>query len=238
MVHAFRAVRAVILASALAALAGCSHMRSAEEAYMPEGEWPTLHHNIQARVAFDETFSSFPLFNHDARGGVGPSEQQYRRVIFWVANPEGGRPISGFVGQMAAEAVVPDGTPPLKAGDLIEVRHVRTYDYLKDFAQTGEGNAMLRLICPAGAKTGRQEQEDFKKCASQAPWLQAWGEEKRFYFGILAADSGRPYAVSLKDHKELRFTPYYDARGATLPGAVPMGSRPHIATWKYPPVPQ
>lgn len=73
-----------------------------------------------------------------------------------------------------------------------------------------------------------------KACASHAKWQTRWGEKHRYYLGIVAAPSGRPYAPHLKDHEELSFSKYYDEKGKPVPGAVPMAARPDINRWSYP----
>lgn len=230
-----------LLAGALLLLGGCTHMRPVEEVLQNGSSWASSQKtaNVQAVVAFDEDNSgliSFALFNHGARAGVGPAEKRYRKVVYTMLNSEGGRPIGKFAGIMAAMAMVPDGMPRLKTGDLIEVRFPVWFDYMKDFAVTGEGSAVLRLICPAGS-TSKTDSEAFKECASHANWHQPWGEEKRYYQGIIAAPSGRPFAPRLKDHRELAFTPYYDEIDNVLPTAVPMAPRPDINAWAYPELP-
>lgn len=220
---------ATLLLIATALLAGCSAFIVTEEE-----QWPAAQRmaNIQAVVAFDETYSGFALSNHSRRAGAAPIVKQYRKAIVTILNGDDEQPIFGKTGVAGAIALVPDGMPALRKGDLVEIRHVRLFGGLQDFDKTGDGNAVLRLLCPESPD--RKDSETFKSCASNANWQKRWGEKHRYYTGILASPSGRPYAKNLKEHKELSFTPYYDDKGAPIPAAIPMGARPDINNWVYP----
>lgn len=190
--------------------------------------------NVQAFVVFDEHHSSFATTNHSRFAGAGPSELTYRRVIVQIAHNEGGKPILGYKGIRAFLAVVPDGMSLLKKGDLVDVRATTIYDYLKNFATTGEGTAVIRLLCPGEDEATPEKIAKFRACASTRPWHQPWGEEKRYWDGIIASPSGYPFLPKLKDHTEFAYTPFYDREGNQLPAAVPRAPRPNIMTWTPP----
>lgn len=190
--------------------------------------------NVQAVVAFDEHYSSFATTNHSRYAGSGPSELAYRRVIVFVAHNEGGRPILAFKGMRFFLAMIPDGMSLLKKGDLVDVRATTYYDHLKNFATTGEGSAVIRFLCPSEDDATPIKIAKFKSCASTRPWHEPWGEEKRYYDGIIASPSGYPFLPKLKDHTELAYTTFYDPEGNQLPTAVPRAPRPSIMTWVPP----
>jgi hypothetical protein len=232
-----------LLLAALAALTGCAQVGGtmaelgrpvAQNVTFTDSSWARAqkHANVQALVLHDETYANFRMHQLHVAAGVGPQEKAYRRVVLFMVHSEGGRPLGNYKGFMRFIAVVPDGMPKLKTGDLVEARMGPVYDYLKGFADSGEGTAVLRILCPNNAR--RADQDRFRQCASVLPWHQAWGEDKRYYDGILASPSARPYAPSLRYHAELAFTPYYDTHGNPLGGAVAPAPRPDITTWPAP----
>lgn len=222
-------VAAAVVALLLAGCAGPAKMILTEEE-----DWPAAQRqaNVNAAVAFDEEYSSFALSNHLSRASATPAVKRYRKVIVQMLNGEDEQPILGLTGIAAAVALVPDGMPLMKKGDLVEIRHYRMFGSLKSFESSGDGNAVLRLLCPSSPSRG--DMAAFKACASNAKWQTRWGESNRYFTGILASPSGRPYAAHLRDHKELSFTPYYDEDGEPLAGAVQMRTRPDINRWTYP----
>lgn len=52
-------------------------------------------------------------------------------------------------GLWTTAALVPDGTPRLRKFDIVEFRNVATWRTLKDFPTTGEGNAVIKVLCSA-----------------------------------------------------------------------------------------
>lgn len=233
----------MVLALSALALGGCAQVGGtlaevgrplAEHATFTDSSWAQSQKNtnLQALVLQDEEYSTFRMSQLHVVAGAGPAEKVYRRAVLFVVHSEGGRPLGGYKGFMRLVAVVPDGMPLLKNGDIVEVRAGQVYDYLKGFAQTGEGTAVLRILCPTNSSAALQSR--FKECAQELPWLQSWGEGKRYYDGILASPSARPYAASLRAHTELKFTPFYSANGEQLPTAVVPAARPDIQTWPSP----
>lgn len=235
-------ITSTLLFSAVA-LAGCAQVGGtlaevgrplAEKVTFTDDSWSKSQKNtnVQALVLYDEEYSIFRMHQLNVIAGVGAQEKAYRRVVLYIVHSEGGRPIGNYKGFMRFVAVVPDGMPLLKNGDLVEARVGNVYDYLKGFAQTGEGTAVLRILCPAN--THRSQQERFKQCASELAWYKGWDDGQRYYNGIVAAASERPYLPKLSDHTELKFSPYYDVEGSALPQAAPPAARPDITTWPSP----
>lgn len=97
-------------------------------------------------------------------------------------------------------AIVPDQLPMLKAGDLVEIRNTRTWDSVKDFIATGEGNVVVRVICAKADPA-------FDKCVEvKGPKL---GKHKG------RGPTGTPYPASVKDYG-FTFTKRYDQKGDPL----------------------
>jgi hypothetical protein len=195
-----------------AALAGCG--TTAERAIFSDGTdgiaKRTLNANVRAMVSNDERQGGFVMNNFDRAAGVGPAERAYRRVSLMLILEDGGKPLFGrYSGMRAASALIPDGMPLLEKGDIVEVRTRAQWDGLKDFAQTGEGPAVLRIECQSSKKASKENVRRWKACADKLSWVEAWGESNRYYFGILAKLPDTPYRASLKDHTDLYFTPFY-----------------------------
>jgi hypothetical protein len=187
--------------------------------------------NIQAIVLQDESDTSFLMRSMSVSAGTGQAEVGYRKVPLFIANPAGGH-ILGLKGGYRFNAFVPDGMPMLITGDLVEVRFTAMYDYGKDFVKTGDGTAILRILCPG--TVSRSEFDTFKVCASALAWHEEWGEGNRYYDGVVASASGRPYAASLKDYDDLSYTPFWSEKGDPLPSSVAPGPRPSIKGWPSP----
>ncbi len=226
----------ILLTLTVAMAAGCAQIaRPINENFVfREDSWTASqkHANMQAAVTADEEFSSIRTRSLEVYAGAGPQELRFRRVTLIVAHSEGGKPFLGFKGHMHFEAIVPDGMPMLKLGDLVEVRVGKVYDHLKGFAQTGEGTAVLRLLCPGNLT--RAEGPAVYKCAKNLAWFEPWGEDKRYFDGIIASTSGRPYLSSLKEHTELTFSPYYNETGTLLASAVTPLDHQNINNWPTP----
>lgn len=212
-------------------LAGCGHIRTGA----PDFAKSQSMANVQGMVVFDEAYSPWGMNGlNDRVAGVGPGERVYRRVVVQIIHSEGGRPMGNYKGSRRFEAVVPDGMPLMRSGDQVDARALEWYDFLKDFAKTGEGAAVLRMTCPS---YGNNPPLVLISCASTLNWYQPWGEEKRYMDGVNAAPSDHPFKSSLKEYKSLKYSPYYDSEGNTLPNAVPMAARPDPSTWVRPKAP-
>ena len=190
--------------------------------------------NVQASVVFDEHHSGFAMTNHSRFAGAGPSELTCRRVIVSIAHNEGGKPMLGFKGMRVFLAVVPNGMSLLKKGDLVDVRATTIHDYFKNYASSGEGTAVIRLLCPSEEVATPKKIAKFRACGSTRLWYQPWGEEKRYCDVIIASPSGYPFLPKLKDYTDFAYTPFYDSEGNQLPTAVPRAPRPGIMTWISP----
>jgi hypothetical protein len=133
-------------------------------ATLPEG----MHHvNLIGTVAFDEAFAGD--YGRVAQGVLyvmaikkGSPEYRYRVV------PTNLRHLNGFLYKSDGEvtyptgAMVPDHLPELKAWDIVEVRQTGSYDVMEGFSKTGEGNAILRILC-------RKSDPGYEQCADALP---------------------------------------------------------------------
>jgi hypothetical protein len=222
--------------AAIAVLAGCAAAVKplTQNILQTEESWAASQRqqNVQAIVQKDEEYSTLTLSNQEVIAGAGPAEKTFRRVELMMVHSEGGKPFLNYKGIKRFAAIVPDGFPLLKWGDIVEVRYEGIYDRLKGFAHTKQGTAVLRVLCPGDPD--RAKMPAFKACAKELNWHRPWGEDARYFDGIAAANSGRPYAAKLTDHTELSFTPYYDADGKPLATAVPPAPRPDITSWPAP----
>jgi hypothetical protein len=93
-------------------------------------------------------------------------------------------------------AMVPDHLPPLKAGDIVEVRQTSTWRSMEGFVAKGEGNIVVRVLCA-------KAQPDFAACLDRAPRIGK-------YKGV--GPTGSPYPKSVSDYG-YTFSPTYDAAG-------------------------
>lgn len=123
--------------------------------------------NLLAVVAFDEADAA--TYNRHSQAvlysqGVSRDSPEYRlRVVRINFNHFKGNLVwADGTFLFSSAAVVPDHLPPLKAGDLVEVRHVRTWESLKQFSLTGEGNRVLRVWCEKASP-------QFQNCLDAAP---------------------------------------------------------------------
>lgn len=94
--------------------------------------------------------------------------------------------------------VVPDQFPRLMKGDIIEMRNIGTWDVMLDFAKTGEGNAVTRIVC-------RVSEPNFRDCRNSLPRIG--------YSTRPSGLTGTPFKPSLKDYAPLTFTKWYDKDG-------------------------
>ena len=123
--------------------------------------------NIVAMVAFDEVpapeynrHSQVVLYSQGARKGNEAYRARIARVNFhhfkgnWAYR-------DGTVVFFSA-AIVPDHLPPLKAGDIVELRHVSTWESLLNFFETGDGNMVIRVLCS-------RDSPDYFECEDALP---------------------------------------------------------------------
>lgn len=123
--------------------------------------------NIVAMVAFDEVpapdynrHSQVVLYSQGARKG---SEIYHARIVRVNFNHFKGNWAyrDGTVGFYSA-AIVPDHLPPLKRADVVELRHVRTWESLLNFFETGDGNMVIRVLCA-------RSDPDYDECLEKLP---------------------------------------------------------------------
>lgn len=112
-------------------------------------------------------------------------------------------------------AIVPDGLPPLAAGDIVEFRNQTGFDNFRDFSRTKEGGGIvLRVIC-------FKDDPQFEGCAkTRAPWKgYLWRKE-------VSGVSDTPYRQSTASYG-FTFSERYDDDGNTLSGAPALPPRPY-----------
>lgn len=163
-----------------------------------------VHVNLIGTIAFSETFAGeYSRANRNIlyTGGVeaGRPEFNYRVVRVSLRHLTGALVFGAGDLDYPTAAMVPDSFPALKAWDIIEIRQSGTFYTMKDFAETGEGNAIIRVLC-------RKSQPDYEACANALPKLGRHRAQ-----GL----TGTPYLPSLKDYG-YTFTPAYSAVGALL----------------------
>lgn len=200
-----------VAALALAALvAGCSTgplAKSLTKAYNLGTEFPPemVSRHIAAWVAFDEDYiSNYNLSSRNSlyTQGVSEGSPEYRyRVarVNLVNSSEGVLWVETGSTQFFSGAIVPDHLPKLHAGDIVEVRQTATYDTMKDFSKTGEGNIIVRILCQKGTP-------NYQKCLDDAPRInKAKG----------SGETHTPYPASIRDYG-FTFTPMFDEKGHAL----------------------
>jgi hypothetical protein len=96
-------------------------------------------------------------------------------------------------------AYVPDHMPRLRAGDVVEIRQTGTWMTMENFAVTGEGNVVVRVLCEKAEPT-------YGACLEQGPQV---GKIR----GVGATDTG--YPPSVRDYG-YSFTPMFDEKGSPL----------------------
>lgn len=163
-----------------------------------------LNVHLVASVGFDEDFAG--RYNNPTRAvlyvaGVieGTPEYLYRVVRTNSGNLQGFAWVADGEGLYSTPALVPDSMPRLKAGDIVEFRQTSTWDVLKDFSKTGEGNVVTKILC-------RKAQPDYTACLEAAPRT---GKTRG------NGPTGRPFPASVKDYG-FTFTPAYDSKGTLL----------------------
>ena len=193
-----------------ASVAGCSSTpvsKAITKAYNLGQELPAdmVKTNQAAMVGFDETWVD--NYGVAARNslyvqGVEKDTPEYKlraaRVNLAISGPgvlwvsEGGLLYTGG-------AYVPDQLPQLRAGDIVEVRQTGTWDTMKDFSKTGEGNIVVRIIC-------RKSDPAYEKCFEDAPRINKTKGVGR---------TNTPYPASVRDYG-FTFTPMFDHKGQAL----------------------
>ena len=191
----------------LLALAGCGatpmlHVGNAI-VNMGQGLPPEMENlNYAGTVAFDEDFVG--RYNRLSKNvlyvdGIveGTPEYLYRVARINLQHSDGNFIYKPGEFLFKAGAMVPDNLPLLKAGDIVEIRQTKTWRTMENFATTGEGNIVLRILC-------RKQDPGFDKCLKSAPHI---GE----YLG--QGPTGTPFPASARS-LGLKFTPRYRTDGS------------------------
>ncbi|MBW7925691.1 MAG: hypothetical protein H3C59_13250 [Burkholderiaceae bacterium] len=111
-------------------------------------------------------------------------------------------------------AYVPDHSPLLRESDVVEFRNLGIFDNLRHFADTREGNVILKVIC-------YKDDPQYDECAkTKAPWK---GYGKTAQVSGVAGTPWQPVASY-----GFTFTPRYDDEGNSLPDAPPIPARPFL----------
>lgn len=156
-------------------------------------------------VGFDETYPA--NLNKAARGSLygqglerDTPEYRMRTVRINISNTEPGLlwMAQGDLTFMTG-AFVPDHLPQLRAWDIVEVRQSGTWNTMKGFAQTGEGNIVVRILC-------RKSDPDWEACRARAP---------RTGKHMGTGPTGTPYPASVREYG-YTFTPIFDGEGRLL----------------------
>jgi hypothetical protein len=199
-----------VAALALSAfMAGCSTPASVAitKAYNLGQELPAdmVNSNQAAMVGFDEDWVG--NYNYAARNtlygqGVEKGTPEYNMRVARVNLAISGKGVLWVSeGELmyTGGAYVPDSMSRLRAGDIVEVRHTGTYDTMKNFTKTGEGNIITRIIC-------RKAEPTYEKCFADAPRLNKTKGVGR---------TNTPYPASVRDYG-FTFSPMFDDKGQAL----------------------
>jgi len=200
-------VAATVAAAALAGCAGNSLTVAATKAYNMGQPLPEDMRNrhLAGWVGFDEAWVE--TYNIPSRSalysqGVHPGTPEYQMRVARI-NLSNSAPGMLWMDQgrlgFATGAMVPDTMRQLRAGDIVEVRQTDTWDTMKGFTSTGEGNVVVRILCSKG-------DPGYDECLEKAPRV---GRHKGF------GETKTPYPTSVKDYG-FTFTPMYDTSGKQL----------------------
>lgn len=198
-----------MVCAALLALVGCgpSPLLRVTNATINLGQGlpeEMLNTHMAGIVAFDETWAD--EYGRVARNqlytqGVERDKPEYNLRVVRINLSNTGSALWIRTGELAfpTGAIVPDHLPQLHAGDIVEIRQTKSWMSMEDFAITGEGNVVVRVLCAKAGPT-------YNECLEKAP------KTGRFSgFGF----TNTPYPPSVKDYG-YSFTPMFDAKGSAL----------------------
>lgn len=168
--------------------------------------------NYVAFVTNDEGYAGFA---HRLTRGVfylagaeeGTPEYRYRLARLSIRQLKGLLYVSPGEYEFRTAAMIPDSMPPLNGGDYVEVRQTGTWEVLRDFSKTGEGNAVIRILCRWG-------DANYEQCVDALPKIGKYRAN-----GL----TGTPYPESLKSYG-FTFSPAYDEKGELIK-PLPAGPR-------------
>lgn len=124
------------------------------------------------------------MIAHGQDATPGSDIEPYRFVI--IRTIRYGTNITARLGHAywTTVAIVPDHIPKLHRFDIVEYRNIGTWRTMKDFLTTGEGNAVLRVVCKYG-------EPDYDACVNAQPKIAN-------FLGV--GPTGTEYKPSLKDY--------------------------------------
>ena len=160
-----------------------------------------LDRHVAGVVAFDEVWAD--EYGRVARNQLytqgierGKPEYDYRVVRMNLNNTGSALWIEKGELLFPTGALVPDHLPRLHAGDIVEIRQTKSWMSMENFATTGEGNIVVRVLCVKADST-------YKDCLEKAPKTGRFPE---------VGATNTTYPASVKDYGYL-FSPMFDARG-------------------------
>lgn len=163
-----------------------------------------VNRHVAGMVAFDEDWPG--AYNKAARTalygqGVGSGTAVYglRVARINLANTESALFKSAGELSFATGAIVPDHLPRLRAYDVVEIRQTGSWRTMEQFASSGEGNIVVRIVC-------RKGDLGYVACVERAPRI---GKAK----GV--GETHTPYPASVAAYG-FTFSPRYDATGGAL----------------------
>ena len=160
--------------------------------------------NIAGGVTFDEEWAgamSYAAKNQLVAMGVNKGDPEYSMRVVRVNTRH-----PAYAGWMASgdkiwptSAIVPDHIPKLHTFDIVEIRQTGTWEVNKNFAKTGEGNIVVRILCKYGDPA-------YESCLDRQPRI---GKHRGF------GETGTLYPVSAKEYG-FSYTPMYDQNGKAI----------------------
>lgn len=174
-----------------------------------------LDNHITGEVFIDETFiggyqNPFPIWFY-VNGDISEKDPQWymRGVQVSSAIDKGNFRFARGSFTWRVSALVPDHLPPLKKGDIVEIRNARDWAQLKHWHdEKADVNVVLNILC-------RKEQPDYEKCYKSLP---------RFNEKYPTNGYSRTPVYKTWQEYGLTFSRAYDEKGKPLPGG-PMTGR-------------
>lgn len=160
--------------------------------------------HVAGMVAFDEQWAGD--YGRVARNALysqgiaeGDAEYGYRIARVNLTNP--GSFLFWESGSIVfpTAAVVPDHLPRLMAEDIVEIRQTGTWDTVKNFSRSREGNVVVRVLC-------RKASNDYEACRKNGPSVGR-------HAGVGPTFSPYPSKVSAYGHS---YSVWFDAKGRKL----------------------
>lgn len=206
----YKSLKYVVVLAMMATASGCATgpmAKAVTKAYNFGQDLPAemVNRHIAGWVGFDEQWAD--SYTRPARNalyvqGVAEGTPEYSMRVARV-NLSNSLPGVLWVDQgqlqVMTGAMVPDHLPQLHAGDIVEIRQTGTYDTMKNFTVSGEGNVVVRILCQKGTP-------NYEACLDSAPKIGK-------YKGV--GETHTPYPVSARDYG-FTFTPMFDEKGRAL----------------------